>query len=257
MDYEELYGQLQQPEKKLKDAAASLLKLSKTIIKDTESGDLKTLSKDLTQFSQILSEQSEAAARLQETIAGFDGRAYFESGEFAAQMLKLCEEKEIDVKGEYPVYEMFPYKIRFDTESQDIYMDRKRIQCLRPASFVQTVKAGQERLTKARFNPVSFAGYLSEAYDLVVLKDKKNPGTDIYLENLYECLVPMARSRREYDKQSFAFDLARLYISGIDATRSGRHFQFGPSRNNFKAFRILDGDGNERHLAMIRFYEAE
>ena len=257
MNYEELYGQLMPLEKKMKDAAAALQKLSKTIAQDTEKGDLKSLAKDLSQFAQILSDQSSIAAQAQETASGFDGRAYYESGDFAAQMLQACAEQGIDVKGEYPVYEMFPYRVRFDTENQDIYLDRKRMQCMRPANFVQTVKAGQERLTKAAFNPIAFAGELSEAYDTALFKYKKHKGTDIYLTNLYKCLVPMSRSRKEYDMQSFAFDLARLYISGADTTKNGRRFQFGTSRESSKAIRILDANGKEQYLATLCFYDVE
>lgn len=65
----------------------------------------------------------------------------------------------------------------------------------------------------------------------------------------------MSRFRKDYDKQSFAFDLARLYSSGVEETKNGKKFQFGPSRNNEKAFRILDKDGKQQFLATIRFYE--
>ena len=45
MNYEELYGQLQPLEKKMKDAVSALQKLSRAIAQDTEKGDLKSLSK--------------------------------------------------------------------------------------------------------------------------------------------------------------------------------------------------------------------
>ena len=53
MNYEELYGQLQPLEKKMKDAVSALQKLSRAIAQDTEKGDLESLSKDLSLFSQI------------------------------------------------------------------------------------------------------------------------------------------------------------------------------------------------------------
>ena len=65
----------------------------------------------------------------------------------------------------------------------------------------------------------------------------------------------MSRFRKDYDQQSFAFDLSRLYASGIDETKNGRKFQFGPSRLNNKAIRILDQNGQEVFLATIRFFE--
>jgi hypothetical protein len=64
----------------------------------------------------------------------------------------------------------------------------------------------------------------------------------------------MSRFRKDYDQQSFAFDLARLYLADEITLKDGRKFQFGPSRNNKKAIRILDSLGQERYLATIRFF---
>lgn len=149
MNYEELYGELQSQEKRMKDTVNSLQKLYKAIVKDTE------------------------------------------SGEFAEQLLEHCREKGVDVKGEYPVYKMFPYKVRLDAENQDIYLDWKRFSCVRPQSFVQMVKTGQDRLTKANFISRIFLNELSDAYDMAVLKLKERPESDIYLTSLYKFLVPM------------------------------------------------------------------
>lgn len=143
------------------------------------------------------------------------------------QMLSYCEEHGVDVRGDFPVYEMFPYRVKIDAENQEIYLDRKKVPCVRPKSFVETVRKGQEKLNKASFSALTFAGELADAYDLAVLKLKKQPESDVYLTNLYKFLAPMGRFRRDYDQQSFAFDLTRLYMSDLEETRSGRHFQFG------------------------------
>ena len=163
----------------------------------------------------------------------------------------------MDVQGEFPVYEMFPYKVRLDAENQDLYLDRKKVQCMRPGSFVDTVKAGQEKLNKASFNAATFVNELSDAYDLALLKMGKQVGYDMYLKSLYKFLAPMSRFRKEYDQQSFAFDLARLYTSGIEETKNGRRFQFGPSRKPEQAIRILDKDGIEQFLSTICFIDPE
>ncbi len=198
---------------------------------------------------------SYAITQTQATVDGFDAKAYFDSGEFANQMLAACEEMGVDVREDTTVYEMFPYRVKIDTENQDVYLDRKKVQCMRPGSFVALVKAGQEKLNKASFNEQALAGELAEAYELAAMKMKRSPGTDIYLNNLYKYLAPMSRFRKDYDKQSYAFDIARLYTSGIEQTKSGKRFQFGPSRNNDKAIRILGRDGKEEFLATIRFYD--
>ena len=254
MNYEELYSELQPLEKRMKDAVSALQRFYKAIAKDTEAGDLKDLNKNLSAFSGLLEEQLGTVRELQEVVDGFDSKEYYESGEFAAQLLEACRENGVDVTGEYPIYEMFPYRVRLDAENQDIYLDRKRYSCVRPQSFAQMVRAGQDRLMKASFNALAFANELAEAYDLAVLKLRKRPESDIYLTSLYKFLVPMGRFRKDYDQQSYAFDLARLYASDVEVIRDGRRFQLGPSRKNNKAIRILDSEGKEQYLAMIRFF---
>ena len=254
MNYEELYRDIQPLGKRMRDAVSALQKLYKAIAKDTEAGDLKDLNKNLSAFSGLLEEQLGTVRDLLDVVDGFDSKEYYESGEFAAQLLDACREKGVDVTGEYPVFEMFPYRVRLDAENQDIYLDRKRYSCVRPQSFAQTVKAGQDRLMRASFNALAFANELAEAYDLAIMKLGRQSESDIYLTSLYKFLVPMGRFRKDYDQQSYAFDLARLYASDVEVIRDGRRFQFGPSRKNNKAIRILDPDGNEQYLAMIRFF---
>ncbi|MCI8464059.1 MAG: hypothetical protein HFG25_14140 [Lachnospiraceae bacterium] len=254
MNYEIFYQELQPQEKSIKDNLASLQKLFKALCRQSENGDLKSLSRDLSAMAETAAAVSASLDEMDAIVKGFDTKSYFENGEFAAQMLAACEEQGVDVRGEFPVYEMFPYRVKLDTENQDIYLDRKKVQCLHPRVFVDMVRKGQEKLNKAPFNALVFASELSEAYDLALLKLKKQPEADIYLTSLYKFLAPMSRFRKDYDQQSFAFDLARLYISDVEETKNGRKFQFGPSRVGGKAIRILDRDGKEQFLATIRFY---
>lgn len=255
MNYENLYQDVQPEQKMIKDALASLQKLYKSLCREMESGDMKSFARDISVMKETADSLTSSLEGLWSTVEAFDARAYFESGEFTEQMLALCQEKGVDVRGEFPVYEMFPYRVKVDAENQDLYLDRKKVQCMRPQSFVETVQKGQERLNKASFNALTFVNELADAYDLAVMKSGKAQESDIYLTSLYKFLAPMSRFRKDYDQQNFAFDLARLYISEVEETKNGRKFQFGPSRNNNKAIRILDKDGQEQYLATIRFYK--
>ncbi len=255
MNYEDLYQELQPNEKALKDGLSSLQKLFKAVSRETENGDIKNLKKDLKSMTEAASAILSKLESISDTVESFDAKTYFEGGDFAEQMLAFCKEKNVDVRGDFPVYEMFPYRIKVDTENQDLYLDRKKIPCIRPQTFVDMVKNGQEKLNKVPFLAAFFAAELASAYDLAILKLNKPNESDIYLTSLYKLLAPMSRFRKDYDQQTFAFDLARLYTSGIESTKNGRKFQFGPSRDQRKAIRILDKDGKERFLATIRFYE--
>lgn len=255
MNYENLYEKLQQEEKGVKDQLALLQKLLKAVGRETENGDIRSLNRDLSVMAEAAASISESLNSMKDSVDGFDTKEYFESGQFAEQMLAACAEYQVDVRGESPVYEMFPYRVRLDQENQEVYLDRKKVQCVRPASLVRMVKSGQEKLHKAAFNAFTFVNELADAYDLAVIKLKKRPESDIYLTSLYKLLAPMSRFRKDYDQHNFAFDLARLYISDVEMTKNGKRFQFGPSRNNGKAIRILDKDGQEQFLATIRFFD--
>lgn len=254
MNYEELYGEYQILEKEMKDKINTVQKLYKMIVREMENGDLKSFRRDISLLETAAAEEARILNDMKELESGFDSREYVEGGEFAAQMLEACGELGVDVKGEFPVYEMFPYKVKIDAENQDLYLDRKKVQCMRPQSFARQVKSGQDKLMKAPFNALVFANELADVYDLAILKLKKQPEADVYLTNLYKFLAPMGRFRRDYDQQSYAFDLARLYASGITEIKEGRRLQFGPCRVGNKAIRILDSAGREEYLSTIRFY---
>jgi hypothetical protein len=260
-DYEELLKQVLPSEKDLKDKISNLQKLFKSLSKDLDKGDLKSWTRDIGAMRSLLQEKEALLASMQDQVDNFGIRSYVENGDFAEQMLSHCEHLGVDVKGDFPTYEMFPFRVKVDAENLDLYLDRKRIQCLRPLTFVQGVKANRDKLLRASFDPRSFVKELATAYDLALLKQNQGKTqaatvADIYLKSLYNFLIPMRRFRIDYDQQSFAFDLARLYASNLHSTDDGRQFQFGPSRNINKAIRILDQDGREQYLATIRFFEA-
>lgn len=258
MNYEELLADARVLERELGDRIKTQQKLYKAIQKSMENGDLKSWLRDMTALAEVNGEYTDSLSRMRTLAESFDAKAYIENGDFADQLLGYCDTAGLDIKGDFPVYEIFPYKVRVDTENLDLYVDRKKVQCLRPQSFARDIKAGRDKLMKASFNALAFANELADAYDTALLRQSKGKthveNADCYLTSLYQYLAPMSRHRREYDKQSYAFDLARLYSSDVGEIKDGRRFQFGPSRNNSKAIRILDRDGTEQFLATIRFF---
>ena len=237
MNYEELYDLLQPVCKDLKDQSNLIGRMYKAIVKDVEAGNLKGVTKSLETMKSAIASLTAAARR--------------------AEMLDACREKEIDVIGESPVFEMFPYRVRIDAENQEVFLDRKKITTMRPNALVSGIAASRAKLMKANFNAQRFADELADAYDLAILKYDKRPQADLYLTNIYKIMVPLSRFRRDYDANNFAFDIARLYDSDVETTKTGRRWQFGSSRNQNKAIRILDADGNEQFFATIKFFDPE
>ncbi len=255
MNYENLYQEMLQQKKSFQNDLETMKKLFRSVTNELESGDVKAMTKDLAAMSGMIGGLGDKLTGMEDTLAGFDSRKYFEDGDFAAQILEICQEKGVDVKGTFPVYEMFPYKVKIDAENQDIYMNNKKVPCMRPAKFVEKVQKEQERLKRTNFNATTFASELENAYDLLALKGKsRDRSPELYLKDLYKYLAPMGRLRKVYDMQNYAYDVAKLYDSDERVTKSGIQFEFGPTRISNRSLRIIDQYGKEQYLSTIQFF---
>ncbi len=257
MNYEDLYTALGEKEKKLKDAVNAVSRLQKLIVRDTESGNLTELNRNLALLSAAAAAMRAAAEEMQTAVEAFDTAEYFASGDFARQLLEICADRSIDVKGERGVYEMFPYKVRILGDSEhaaEVYIDRKKIASFRPKAVADAVKQGQDKLNRAPFNDRAFLTELADAYETLCLKNKLRVGATVMLTKLYKIMTPMARARKEYDMQAFAFDLARLYEKGPDSwvDKNGRVYTFGTSRDGKNGIRVLSSTGVESYITTVR-----
>lgn len=257
MNYEELFMSLSAQEKEIKDSIKSADKFLKQAAKNADTGNLLEMKKAAQQLGEISRKLQEQVNRLGTEIDGFHTKEYFISGDFTRELLETCENMGIDVKGEKGVYEMFPYKIRIigdEEHPEEVWMNRKKLQTCRPAFVAATVKEGQQKLYKVSFNVDGFMNELAEAYDITCLKSGARLGSSQTLTKIYKTLTPMARSRKEYDIQAFAFDLARLYEEYPESwtTKSGRTFVFGTSRDGKNAIRVLSSAGVETFITTIK-----
>lgn len=256
-NYDDLLTSLQPAQKLLKDASAAAVRMQKNLQKNVDTGNLTEAKKNLATLAEAITQLNSAVEDAQASISGFNIQEYFASGEFTRQLLDACETRNIDVKGEKGVYEMFPFKIRVlgdDERAAEVYMDRKKIPSYRPSYVADTIHASQEKLYSANFKEIQFITELAEAYDVTCLKTNARIGSTQALNKIYKSMVPMARSRKDYDMQAFAFDLARLYEAGQDAwiAKDGRRFTFGTSRDGVSGIRVLSKTGVETYISTLR-----
>jgi hypothetical protein len=259
MDYEELYQSMQPLEKKAGDKLAAAQRIFKSLRNNSEAGDLKSFAKDMRLLEENIAEQIALLSEMKAKAEAFDRKAYMEGGDFAEQLEYELKKLSVDVKGMFPTYEVFPYKVRVDIENQDIYVDRKKVQCVRPSGFARMIKTSRDKLYRGGFNAVDFINELCAAYDCATAVKKINkadaPG-DAYisLRDLYEYMMPMRRYRKDYDLQAYAFDLSRLLASATRNTRDGRGMDFGTVRTaKTQTIRVLDAGGKEEYLTTVRF----
>jgi hypothetical protein len=259
MNYEDFYGEYAVVADALKEQISSQQKLLKRIWKSVDNGDLKAAARDLPAIKAAAEESFRAASNIAEIIEDADMAAYLESGDFARQLVALCQENGINIQGEGNTYEVFPYRLKIDPANADLLINGRKAIGLRPRAVTEHLAKSRSKLMAAPFNPAQYAAELAVAYDLALLAETSkgkpvSPEADVYLATLYKFLTPMRRFRREYDTQAYALDLARLYAAESDEAGDGRRFQFGPNRYNSKAIRIVDQSGNERYLVTIRFF---
>jgi hypothetical protein len=257
MNYEGFFSDAQIHAKELKDKTAAQSKVVNKIQKCISDGDLGALPKLFLALRDASRECEDALGQLAALTTGFDVQEYMSNGDFAEQMIEYCRQLGVDVQGSFPVYEMFPCRVSINPDTQDVTVDRKRLQCQRPSKLVGDIKAELARLSKVSFNAQLFAKELAAAYDLAIIKAQRKKAcaadVPIYAIDLYEALTPMRRSKKEYTKNNFAYDIAHLYAAETISLDDGRTLRFDTARDARKAIRILDGYGVEQYVTTIRF----
>lgn len=262
LNYEDLYDALQPLEKDLKDNASTAVRLQKSIQKDTETGNLANIRKSLASLKETAASLAEVISNLEETVEGFDARAYFAEGDFSRQLLEACEARGVDVKGDLGIYEMFPYKVRVTGDMEhdgEVYINRKKLPSFRPAYVAGYVQEGQQKLFKAKFNEKSFMTEIADAYKTSCLKSGSRIGSTQKLDKIYKAMVPMSRSKKEYDILAFAFDLSRIYEAGPEAwvTKTGERYYFGTSRDGKSGYRVLSSTGVESFVNTLKLLQED
>lgn len=256
-NYEELFNTLQAMDKSLKDSAGTVTRLQKAIQKNIDTGNLNEVKKGFSALTDAVEQLKARAAAMDAEVNGFDTKAYFMDGDFTRQLLEACADEGIDVKGEKGVYEMFPYKVRILSDEEhagEVYIDRKKAPSCRPAYVAELIRAGQAKLYAAPFKAASFMTELAEAYEVTCLRSGARVGSTQALNKIYKSMAPMARARKDYDMQAFAFDLARLYEEGPEAwvAKNGTQYAFGTSRDGASGIRVLSRAGVESFISTLR-----
>ena len=108
MVYAEFLEQFKALDKNLKDSINKLASLEKKIGKDVENGDIKSMEKSFALIEDLTKNYLENKEKISDYFASFDYKEYFLSGNFTQEMLLSLKKEELNVVGEYPVFEVFP-----------------------------------------------------------------------------------------------------------------------------------------------------
>ncbi len=245
------------------DATAKLSAAIKGLERAAAQGDLdriKALASGLEDLARAAGSASDA---LKGTINQFDFDAYLTGGGFHADFVAACQAQELPVEGQFPVYEIFPVRVRIVPERRRAQIGQRTVRQLEPETLAALVRRDIDSLARRAFNATQFLKEVSHAYDVVVaIREKEarlktgtaagRDGIPMPARDVYEELAPTRAAQSLYTISMFAYDLGRLQKSG-GLSVDGRHVAFGSTREGSRALRSFDSTGRETFIGTILF----
>lgn len=249
---------LQDDFKNLDNVYRSLVNVVRRIKTAAAEGNLEALRQALVRHEELVGRQQDVLQAFQEKLPQFNLQAFLQE-DFHRAFLDALAAEGLAVEGEYPVYEVQPFKIRVLPEKEMVTINDKVYRNLRPGVLARHLKKEIERLQAAPFDAGRFLAALAAAYDTetarqIVRKKIEVSEQEVLLRDVYHTLTPLPQQKRAYPLQFFAFDLHRLLRSGQQYAPDGRRFFIGNVRDNRKALVVLDAQGHPQCYGVMKFY---
>jgi hypothetical protein len=249
---------LQEDFKNLDNVYRSLQNVVRRIKTAAAAGNLEILRQALTRYGELAGRQQETLQSFQEKLPLFDLQSFLADG-FHRAFLEALAAEGLAVEGEYPVYEVQPFKIHVQPDKEVVTINGNKYRNLRPDVLAGHLKKEIDRLKAAPFDAERFLKTLALAYDTetarqVAGKKIEISEQEVLLRDIYNTLTPMPPQKRAYPLQFFAFDLHRLLASGRMHEPEGRRLSLGNVRDSKKALVVLDARGQPQRYGVMKFY---
>ncbi len=249
---------LQDDFKNLDNVYRSLVNVVRRIKTAAAEGNLEVLRQALARHEELVGREQDVLQGFQEKLPLFDLPAFLQE-DFHRAFLDALAAEGLAAEGEYPVYEVQPFKIRVLPEKEMVTINDKVYRNLRPGVLARHLKKEIERLQAAPFDAGRFLAALAAAYDTetarqIVKKKIEVSEQEVLLRDIYHTLTPLPQQKRAYPLQFFAFDLHRVLRSGQQYAPDGRRFFIGNVRDNRKALVVLDAQGQPQRYGVMKFY---
>jgi hypothetical protein len=254
---QDLYDGLKGFEDTHKNLTAALRRLKQ----GAGEGNLELMQQALARYSELMDKQGVFTADLQKTVPAFEIKSYLQE-DFHQAFMAALEEEGLAVEADYPVYEVFPFRVRVLPDREAVQVDDKTLRCLRPRMLAQYLKKMIKKINTGSFDGKRFLMSLARAYDLLLCKfmaekDIHLNEQEVLLKDVYQVLTPLHQHRQLYSLHWFAFDLHRLLRDGCTTAPDGRRLWLGNVRNRSKAVVVPDAQGRPQRYGVIKFYREE
>lgn len=219
-------------------------------------GEIKNLSKKLTEAEEELSRAVDGIRAVREQWAESDIYDYFGSEDYVDELLESLEDAGVDVHRVADVLYVYPALIRLDSNSQAARVDKKLEPRIRPNILAGILKNIQNRPSK--FPAGRFLSSLFKIYKALGSRNLKRgeewAGKSILLRDIYELMSAAPGS--DYTEQEFVRDIYLLDASGEALEIRGHVAVLEASsgtRDERKTLSIITRDGQKRLYCAIRF----
>jgi hypothetical protein len=191
-----------------------------------------------------------------------DIREHLKSQEYAVSVEKEIKALNVPICGEFPQYELPPFKLSISLENFEakLSLGRKseRTSVLNPQELAKWVSARYKKVSGRRFNSTAFMKDLLEAYrvsNCLIYREKDVAwGRAVPLLEIYDLLTLKQTSRQDYPKQFFMFDLGLLKEQST-ISLEGFRFELGFARNQSRSIVIVDSLGREDRISSLTVYK--
>ena len=249
----------------IRRASKSLTKLEKA----STTWDFKSFDRICADFEREMSGLATSwQSSLSEKKKEVDNeRRRLESRSYRQMLEEALREAELPLEGEFPEYDVSPFRLEVDIENEVVRLRCGRrvekMTALAPAALAQWVQKRYTKMVARRFNSERFFKDLLSAYRfanrLVYSKAKGQElwGRPVALQLLYELLTLRGEGRRDYPKEQFIYDLARLREAGLSF---GEYtIEFGSVHGEeSRAFLVRDvTTGREDRFSSLTIYRKE
>lgn len=235
-----------------KGEAEDLDQLQKTLAKSAKSAfraasvlDLQGMRRHAAATRALLATYAEQFGRWESSVSSFRLSEVSEQ-EYRDAFEQACRKADLPLEGSFPLYQVFPFEIRFSLLQEQVIVNRQVHRTMAPEFLAVVIRQEQERLNRSRFNAAQFMSALLRAYDLLVaesIQARGKPIRQVGIKKVYQVLNLLG-GRAAYSEKQFAFDVYRLRErSGL--LHDGRHLVFGHVRRQANAIAVPSPAGTD------------
>lgn len=236
----------------------------KTLKNLDKTWDIKGCQTILEGMEALTDELSRAGLEVREEMDDRLGdiRGHLNSQEYAESFKEELKNLDIPFTGEFPVYEIPPFKLNVSLDNYEVklFLGRKneRSSLMNPGELARWVSARHRRVSGRKFNANGFMKDLLDAYKVVnQIKFREKDvawGRAVPMNDIYDVLTIKQSSRQDYPKQFFSYDLG-LLKEMPSIFLDIYSFELGFARNQARAISVVDSLGRESRIASLTVYK--